>query len=167
MNRNIAEFISNCSIWSTMDTALNVAKNYKWTKTFERWDGLQMEILGPINGTSLLLIIYTFSNWIELYHKKKSETPFTVIDLIDKIFVGRGILDLVATDNGPCFKSETTKLFFESYNIIYNRVKNLKLTLGHQSPVFMEESSVKLMIKFIVITYLCKLQQEKTIRNTS
>jgi hypothetical protein len=148
-----------------MGNALNFPKDYKSPKTFDAWEKLRMDFIRPINGTTLFLNIYTFSNWIECFHIKKSRTQFSVNELLDKIFVERKIPDLVVTDNGPCFTSEKIKLISKTFNIIYNSVKSLKFIIGNESPDTTEELFVKVVTEISVIIDLPIFQELKYMRD--
>jgi hypothetical protein len=161
MDSQIEEFLSNFTTSSTMYNALKFPNNCKSAKEFETREGLHMDFVRPINVTTLILIIYPFSNWIKMFHIKKSRTPFSVIELLGEIFVDIETPELIVSDNGPSFKSEQFKLCFSLFNNIYNSIKLLNYTI---KTVSIDESIFDLMTKFSVITNLPKIQEAKSIK---
>jgi len=69
------------------------------------------------NQTYLLTVDY-YSKWIEV-EELPSQTSFHVIKMLEKIFARFGIPEVLRTDNGPCYKSESFSAFVESWGVVH------------------------------------------------
>lgn len=66
------------------------------------------------NGKKYLISVDYYSKFMEV-QKLNSETSFTVIDALKKIFSTHGIPDSLVSDNGPCFNSSEFKNFCKKW----------------------------------------------------
>jgi len=64
------------------------------------------------------LTVDYYSKWIEV-EELPSQTSFHVIKMLEKIFARFGIPEVLRTDNGPCYKSESFSAFVESWGVVH------------------------------------------------
>ena len=89
------------------------------------------------NQTYLLTVDY-YSKWIEV-EELPSQTSFHVIKMLEKIFARFGIPEVLRTDNGPCYKSQSFFAFMESWGVVHK-------TSSPRSPESNERSKLGLHV---------------------
>jgi len=63
------------------------------------------------------LTVDYYSKWIEV-EELPFQTSFHVIKMLEKIFTRFGISEVLRTDNGPCYKSESFSAFMKSWGVV-------------------------------------------------
>ena len=75
------------------------------------WQELSMDFCGPFpNGDYLLVVVDDYSRYPEV-EILRSTSAKAVVPHLDSIFARQGIPDVVRTDNGPPFNSESFQMF--------------------------------------------------------
>ena len=86
------------------------------------WQELSMDFCGPgPNEDYLLVVTDDFSRFPEV-EILRSTSAKAVIPHLDSIFATQGISEMVRTDNGPPFKSESFQMFATQFGFKHRRI---------------------------------------------
>lgn len=83
------------------------------------WERVGTDLF-EFNKKMYLLIVDYYSRWIEVRHLPNSQTAGEVITAMKSVFGTHGIPDIVISDNGPQYASESFKLFAQQYGFTHN-----------------------------------------------
>nr|XP_022920982.1 uncharacterized protein K02A2.6-like [Onthophagus taurus] len=75
-----------------------------WPLTNRPWSRLHLDFLGPIFGKRYLILIDTYTKWIEVEQMSCTNAE-SLITYLRKIFCQFGLPDVIVSDNGPPFSS--------------------------------------------------------------
>lgn len=114
-----------------------------WPWPDRPWARLHLDFLGPIGGTTYLVIVDACSKWIEIV-KMDRTTAGSVISKLREIFSRFGIPKQVVSDNGPPFSSEEFEKFLSD-----NGIQHIFSAPYHPASNGAAESAVKICKKII------------------
>lgn len=120
-----------------------------WPVTQQPWSRLHLDLLGPIDNHTFLVIIDATSKWIEIFNLTRS-TAAAVIKPLWETFARFGVPQVIVTDNGPPFSS----LEFENF-VSGIGIKHLFSAIHHPSSNGAAENAVK----------ICKQAIKKALRD--
>ena len=83
---------------------------HPWLWPTKPWQRLHIDIAGPFQGRTYLLITDAHSKWPEIIEMTSITTSKTVKELC-KLFSSFGLPEQIVTDNGPQFVSEEFRVF--------------------------------------------------------
>lgn len=118
-----------------------------WPLETGPWKRIHIDFLGPIKNSNFLLIIDSYSKWMEVFPMKNTTTENT-IEKLRETFARYGIPETVVSDNGAQLVSYKMKQFFSN-----NGVKHITSPPGHQQSNGLAENGVKIF-KNKLKTYL-------------
>ena len=84
---------------------------HPWIFTDRPWSRLHIDYCGPIYGKMLLVIIDSYSKWLEV-HIASMATSEIIIEHLRRTFSRHGIPDTIVSDNASCFTSNEFINFF-------------------------------------------------------
>ena len=84
---------------------------HSWEFPPKPWYRVHMDFAGPILGRMLLVIVYSYSKWIEVHEIKNITAPAT-IEKCRQTFATHGLPHAVVTGNGPHLSAVLLKLFY-------------------------------------------------------
>ena len=87
-----------------------------WSIPEEAWSRLHVDLAGPFEGKTWLILVDATSKWMEVM-PLSSSTSRTVIRCLRDIFSRFGLPKMVVSDNGPQFTSGEFKRFCYGNNI--------------------------------------------------
>lgn len=87
-----------------------------WNFASKPWSRLHIDYCGPIDNKYFLIIIDSFSKFLDVYCTS-SMTSSTTIELLRKCFCNFGVPDSIVSDNAPYFVSAEIKDFYERNGI--------------------------------------------------
>lgn len=137
IDRSIEETIANCLTCKLSQPSPERALLSPWQPTAGPWSRIHIDFAGPIQGNHFLLIVDSYSKWIEVYRTKNATTNFTINCLRDT-FCRFGLIDTLVSDNGRQFTSDEFKQFTER-----NGIKHILNAPGHPSTNGQAEVYVK------------------------
>lgn len=88
----------------------------EWEEPRAPWSRLHVDLAGPCQGQSFLIVVDSFSKWVEvvLMH---STTADAVIRALRRIFSTHGLPDILVSDNGPQFTATPFETFLATQGI--------------------------------------------------
>ena len=98
-----------------------------------------MDFAGPFEGKMILVIIVSYSKWIEAY-PTSGATSTVVVELSRTLFAQFGVPEVIVTDNGSCFVSEKFGTF-----LLKNGIKHITSAPYHPATNGLAEWTVQTM----------------------
>ncbi|XP_060100277.1 uncharacterized protein K02A2.6-like, partial [Heteronotia binoei] len=75
-----------------------------WESTKTPWSRLHMDFAGPFHGRTLLILVDSYSKWLEVVQVPSPSSQATITAL-RAIFATHGLPETIVTDNGTAFTS--------------------------------------------------------------
>ncbi|XP_065217466.1 uncharacterized protein K02A2.6-like [Planococcus citri] len=115
-DREIEVFVSKCATCQRYqpqepETPLNL-----WTTPNKPWYRIHIDFTGPFDGKLWLVIIDSFSNWLEIFPVPSANSA-NVIKVLRCLIARYGICNQIVSDNGTQFRSDEFKEFCKNNNI--------------------------------------------------
>ena len=115
MDQDIAEVTRNCNV---------CFKNYKqtpattlsWPSAGKPWSRLHIDYAGPIDGKYFLIVIDSFSKFLDIQFSSLATSAVTIGHL-RKTFSNFGLPEIIVSDNAPNFVSQEMESFFQKNGI--------------------------------------------------
>ena len=115
LDQDINEVTKSCNI---------CFKNYQtpkasvlsWPETGKPWDRVHIDYAGPIDGNYFLIIIDSFTKFLDI-HVTKSTTSNITIEKLRLSFCNFGLPNTLVSDNAQYFVSEEMRTFLRKNNI--------------------------------------------------
>ena len=85
---------------------------------FNLWLRLHIDYLGPFMGNMFLVIVDSYSKWVEVFPDSNS-TSQTAINCSMTCFATHGLPQIFVSDNGSCFTSEEIERFIKKNGILH------------------------------------------------
>ena len=92
-----------------------------WERTKGPWQRIHADFAGPVGGEMLLIIVDSFSKWIEAIPMKSTSSARTITEF-SRLFARYGLPVQLCTDNGPQFISEEMAAYLKHQGIRHIRV---------------------------------------------
>ena len=112
---------------------------HTWEWPNNSWDRVHVDYAGPIQGSMILVLIYTYSKRIEA-HVVSSSTSEVTIEHLSQIFATHGLPKSIVSDNGSCFTSEEFSKFVKQ-----NGMQNIRTAPYHLASNGLAERSVQII----------------------
>lgn len=113
------------------------APMHPWEWPDNPWARLHIDYAGPLNGKMILVIVDSYSKWIEA-HTVSSATSLATIEKLRLVFSTHGLPEVLVSDNGSCFTSEEFATFMRN-----NGIKHLTSTPYHPAANGLAERAVQ------------------------
>ncbi|XP_045120478.1 uncharacterized protein K02A2.6-like [Portunus trituberculatus] len=110
---------------------------HPWEFPPKPWYRVHMDFAGPVLGRMLLVIVDSYSKWIEVHDMKKITAQAT-IEKCRQTFSIHGLPHTVVTDNGPTFISSAFESFLQA-----NGVRLVHSSPYHAASNGLAENAVK------------------------
>ena len=116
IDKDIEHKVKKC-----MDCQVNKGKTplvpmHPWEYPAKPWSRIHIDYMGPVQNTMVLIIIDSYSKWIEAFPTRGS-TSLITINKLKQAFATHGLPETVVSDNGPCFASEEFAQFMSDNGI--------------------------------------------------
>lgn len=134
---DLEKFIKGCEACATVRPSPPKTELKPWENTGKAWSRLHIDYAGPINGNHFLIIMDSFSKWIEIFQTKTTTSDFTIGKLMH-VFARFGLPDVIVSDAGTQFTSDVFKQFMSS-----NGIKAIVTPPGHPASNGAAENAVK------------------------
>ncbi|CAH8643202.1 unnamed protein product, partial [Schistosoma guineensis] len=110
MDKQIVDFVKRCS--HCQKAAKNPLKlpPVPWPKSEKPWSRVHIDFTGPLDGTTYLILVDSYSKWPEILPIAPPSTTRT-IKLLNRIFAQHGLPETIVTDNGSQFTSSQFREF--------------------------------------------------------
>ena len=108
IDEDIKKIVKTCESCQKHQSMPASALVHPWECTRNPWVRLHMDYLGPVMGKIFLVIVYSYSKWVEVFQVSNS-TSQTNINCLRTCFATHGLPQIYVSDNGSCF----TRTFYE------------------------------------------------------
>lgn len=115
MDEDIESIVKSCSICQMTRKSVPKAPLQQWTWPTRRWHRVHMDF-GTKDGVTFLIIIDSFSKWVEVFQMNGTSATST-LDKLRTCISAYGIMDNLVSDNGPPFQSAEFKEFVKANGI--------------------------------------------------
>ncbi|XP_030380032.1 uncharacterized protein K02A2.6-like [Scaptodrosophila lebanonensis] len=137
VDKEIEKLINTCIPCQELQPCPEKSFLIPWKPTDTVWSRIHVDFAGPIKNYYLLVVIDSFSKWVEVYKTKEITSTFT-INKLREIFCRYGLIDTLVSDNGRQFTSVEFQTFLKN-----NSVKHILTAPGHPSTNGQAENFVK------------------------
>lgn len=110
IDNDIENYIGTCEICLQLRPAPPRAPLTPWPFPSHPWQRVHIDLLGPINNRTCLIIIDAFTKWVECFEVHNCSSS-TIIDKLLEVISRFGIMQTIVSDNGTYFTSEEFKNF--------------------------------------------------------
>ena len=117
MDCDIEKYVKTCETCQYHRAMPPVAAVHPWEFPSGPWRKLHVDHAGPFLGKVFLVVIDSYSKWIEV----ASTSTECTIKVLKKLFATHGLPETLVTDNGTSFTSVQFKKFCEYNGIIHIR----------------------------------------------
>lgn len=112
LDSDIQSHVAGCMSCQQTRHAPPRAPVHPWEITTVPWSRLHVDFAGPFQGRKFMVVVDSFSKYIEV-KEMSSTTASLTIDVLRDLFATHGIPDVVVSDNGPPFQSKEYADFLE------------------------------------------------------
>ncbi|KRY82815.1 Transposon Ty3-I Gag-Pol polyprotein [Trichinella pseudospiralis] len=106
MDSEIENLVRTCELCQQSRASPPHAPVHKWESPRILWTRIHVNLAGPIYGKNFLIVVDSFSKWLEV-RQLKNTTSESVISCLRQIFSIHGLPDIIGSDNGTQFTSHT------------------------------------------------------------
>ena len=89
---------------------------HPWPMTHKPWTRLHVDYAGPVEGWMLLIVVDSYSKWIDAL-PTHSTTMQVTTKLLEQLFAIHGLPEVIVSDNGTCFSSSEFSSFCSANGI--------------------------------------------------
>ncbi|XP_026577897.1 uncharacterized protein K02A2.6-like [Pseudonaja textilis] len=116
MDAQISRWVSTCQPCQATRPVPPAATPIRWEDSGAPWSRLHIDLAGPVHGRTFLVIVDSFSKWIDLA-LLPSTTTLAVTRALTRVFVTHGLPDTLVSYNGPQFTSCEFEVFAANLGI--------------------------------------------------
>ncbi|XP_063362806.1 uncharacterized protein K02A2.6-like [Cydia amplana] len=143
IDRALETFLGSCEVCQQLRPSPPRAPPAPWPQTARCFERLHIDFLGPLYGHTYLVIVDTYSKWLEVYPMVSTTSTAVVDKLCD--FISRfGLPKTIVSDNGTAFCSQEFTRFCD-----LNDIKHITSPAYHPASNGQAESFVKITKKGI------------------
>ncbi|XP_059223944.1 uncharacterized protein K02A2.6-like [Stomoxys calcitrans] len=146
IDKEIERLLGSCKFCQESLSSPERSLLIPWQPTDHVWSRIHLDYAGPINGYYILIIIDSYSKFVEVFPTKSITSHFTETK-IRELFCRYGLVDIVVTDNGRQFTCETFREFLK-----VNGVRHVLTPPGHPATNGQAEITVKTIKKSLIAT---------------
>lgn len=144
LDKDIEDLVKSCHSCQLHQASPPKSEFIPWQPADHVWSRVHVDYAGPIQGNYLLVIVDSFSKWLEVFKTNTITSKFTIIKLRET-FCRYGLPDTIVTDNGTQFKSNEFAVFMKT-----NHIKHIFTAPGHPATNGQAENSVKTSKKSVI-----------------
>ena len=121
MDAELEALARDCAACAVKRTEPRHAVRHPWEPAAGPWQRVHVDFAGPIFGSSYLVVVDSYSKWLEVVAMKSTTAGRTIAVLRD-IFARLGLPLQLVSDNGPQFACEEFGAFTAANGIRHTRV---------------------------------------------
>jgi len=135
-----------------------VSTVHPWEYASEPWERLHIDHAGPMQGDNYLIVVDSFSKWLEVERVKSTDAKSTCT-VLRKLFATHGLPRVVVSDNGRGFISEEFQQFLNKNNIkhVFSAPYHPSSNGQAERMVRVFKESLKSTVEGDIETRLCRL----------
>ena len=137
LDKDIEEMVRKCPVCLSNQRSPVSAPIHAWEYPRSPWERVHIDHAGPVNGKMFLILVDSFSKWIEVEVVNSTSSEATIV-VLRKLFATHGLPCVLVSDNGPGFSSEEFNIFLSR-----NGVKHLYSAPYHPSSNGQAERTVR------------------------
>lgn len=141
MDSDIENMVNKCHSCQISQASPEKSALIPWLPSNSAWERIHIDFAGPLKGFHFLVIVDSFSKWVEVFKTKSPSTHF-VIAKLRETFCRLGLVDTLVSDNGTQFTSSEMREFTHK-----NRIKHKFTAPGQPSTNGQAEIFVKMLKK--------------------
>ncbi|XP_048003392.1 uncharacterized protein K02A2.6-like [Leguminivora glycinivorella] len=111
LSQDIEECVATCRVCAALRPAPARAPLTPWPFPPHSWHRVHMDLLGPINNRTFLVIVDAFSKWVECFEVSNNYSTRVIIERLSEVMARFGIFNVICSDNGSYFISKEFKEF--------------------------------------------------------
>eukprot|EP00079_Xenopus_tropicalis_P035717 XP_017949488.1 PREDICTED: uncharacterized protein K02A2.6-like [Xenopus tropicalis] len=115
LDQDIEIFVSQCTACASVQNQPPTAPLHPWTWATSPWERIHIDY-AEINQQTFLVVIDSYSKWLEVLPTKTSTSEKT-ITLLRNLFASYGLPKELVSDNGPQFTSQEFQYFLKQNGI--------------------------------------------------
>lgn len=155
IDKAIETKIASCHICAQLRPLPPKAPLAVWPYPPKPFYRIHVDFLGPLNGSTYLVIVDSFSKWVEVYPMSSLSTPSVLLKIQD--FISRfGIPHTLVSDNGTAFVSKEFESFCRS-----NGIEHLTSPTYHPASNGQAESFVKIIKKSLKASLIANQNKDQ------
>lgn len=116
LDKEIEDCVNSCHECQEARKMPNKAPLHPWEWSRAPWTRLHVDFAGPTDGKYFLIVIDSFSKWLEVRQVPTTSSIVTIM-VLRELFATHGIPDVCVSDNGSCFTSLEFKEFLKNNGI--------------------------------------------------
>ncbi|XP_045541844.1 uncharacterized protein K02A2.6-like [Papilio machaon] len=140
----IENFIGSCEVCTRLRPSPPRAKLVPWRFPPQPFYRVHIDFLGPLNGRTYLVVVDSYTKWVEVYDMNANTTSCAVVERLYEYIARYGLPKTIVSDNGPSFASQEFSRFCAG-----NGISHLTTPAYHPASNGQAESSVKVVKKGI------------------
>ena len=113
---DIEGLVKRCQTCQEHQNMPHRAPIHPWEHASKQWTRIHVDYAGPFRGKMYLIIMDSYSKWLDVYPVSSANTPVT-IEKLRILFATHGLPEILVSDNASCFKSEEFGVFMNKNNI--------------------------------------------------
>lgn len=137
----IVKIIHSCLPCLELQSNPEKSPLFPWTPADAIWSRIHIDYAGPINNFHFLVVIDSYSKWVEVFKTKDTNSHFTISKLRE-LFCRYGLVDTLVSDNGTQFTSHEFQHFIKM-----NKINHILTAPGKPSTNGQAENFVKTVKK--------------------
>lgn len=118
IDEHITKLVRSCKECSSVAKTDLKTTLESWPAPQKPWQRVHIDYAGPVNDTYFLVLVDALSKWPEVIATKRITTAAT-IEILRRIFCRFGMPEVLVSDNGTQFTSESFAGYCESNGIVH------------------------------------------------
>ncbi|KRY52595.1 Transposon Tf2-9 polyprotein [Trichinella britovi] len=121
MDEDIEKTVNTRDVCQSSRAAMPKAPVHSWETPNNPWSRLHIDFAGPFQGKTFLIVVDTFSKWLEVIPISEMSTR-TVIEELHQLFATHGLPNTIVSDNAAQFLSVEFQQFLKRGAIRHARI---------------------------------------------
>ena len=160
VDKNIEQLVKGCHPCLSIRHAPAVVPLHPWAWPPKPWQRIHVDLAGPFQGTTYLVIVEAHSKWPEVYDMRSNTTSQNTITLLRHVFATFELPLQLVSDNGPQFTSAEFAEFLQG-----NRVKHIRCAPYHPSSNGLAECFIRTFKQAMKAGAQCGVSPQKRLDN--
>lgn len=114
LDKDIENLITNCISCQKLQSSPEKSSLIPSMPSDSVWSRIHIDFAGPIKNFYFLIVVDSFSKFVEVFKTKDMTTNFTIVKLRE-MFSRYGLVDTLVSNNGPQFTSHEFRKFLSLY----------------------------------------------------
>ena len=137
MDSELEETVRQCTECQVNRKTPAQAPLHPWDYPCRPWSRIHIDYAGPYMGKMFLIIVDSYSKWIDS-HVMNTSTSQATIEMLRITFSTHGIPDIIVSDNGTNFTSDEFERFIQ-----VNSIRHIRVSPHHPSSNGLAERAVQ------------------------